>query len=209
MTTLLSAALAAALLAGSAAAQDSQAIDVEMFNAIEAGGGFELVIEPGETRSVVLEGTAGDFDQIEIRVRNGELQIGQDTGWFGNRRQLDVVVRVTAADLTGLDFHRGIQASAAGLEADHLELDVNTGALVTLAGRCTRLELDLYTGGALNARDLVCAQVSVDASTGGTASVHATDRIEADGSMGAEIRVFGNPAARDTASSMGAEVRFD
>lgn len=208
---LLNGLAAAAVLAGPALAQDSQAIEVANFSEIDAGGQYTVRIVQGDSRSVTLNGDAGDFGDIEIEVRRGELRLRQDTGgWFSRRRnrQLDVTVDVVVPNVRVLDFHRGVSVEAADLDLGALELAVNTGAVVTLAGTCSGLELDVSTGGVLNARDLVCETVEADGSTGGEAFVHATARIEAGVSTGAMIHVYGEPQSRNVRSSLGGEVSF-
>ncbi|MHA6288629.1 head GIN domain-containing protein [Maricaulis sp. CAU 1757] len=200
---------ALALMLGSsglAAAQDSLVVETEIFSSLNAGGQFNLVASIGDSHSVVLEGSAGDFDKLDIEVNRGELVVRQDRRWWSDNEMLDVTVRITVPSLMGLDFHRGVSAEVDGLSADMLDVAVNTGAMVRITGTCSEMELDLNTGGMLNARDLVCERVEVDASTGGSGSVHATQRAEVAARMGAEIDVYGKPERHEFSAFMGAEI---
>jgi len=206
--TILAALCGTAILAGTGWAQDSRDVEIGDFDRIEARGGLRLEIVHGDTPGVRLEGDAGDFDDVEVAVQGDRLSIEQHSGWFSARRQLDVVVHVTMSEFESLDFSRGISARVTGIEAGHLEVDINTGAAARLSGRCETLAIGMSTGVSLNARDLVCEAVELEASTGAEASVHATSRIQARASMGADIRVYGSPDDRDLSASMGGDISF-
>ncbi|WP_203292245.1 head GIN domain-containing protein [Maricaulis parjimensis] len=199
---------AAVLLGGTALAQDNQTIPVESFDRIDAGGGIEVEIVVGDTESVRLVGDADDFEDVEVRVRNGRLEIEQDSGFFTRRRSLDVVVQVTAREIRELDFNRGVSARVSGIEAGDLEIDVSTGSSARVSGTCGTLELDASTGAALNASDLVCEHVEVSASTGADARTHATQSLRARASMGGSVRVAGRPSDYETRTSMGGSIRL-
>ncbi|WP_323761285.1 head GIN domain-containing protein [Maricaulis sp.] len=206
LTILASTALAALALTAPGFAQDSEIRDLTGFTAIDANGGYELVVVQGDTFSVELVGDADDFDDIETEVNRGTLAIDQDTGWFSRRHSLDVVVQVTLPAIEELDFGRGLRAEVSDIDSDQLEVEVSTGTSVRLSGRCGSLEIDASTGTSLNGRNLVCARVDVDASTGASVSAHATEASDSSASMGASIRIHGNPPSRDARSSMGGSV---
>ncbi|MFT6661887.1 MAG: hypothetical protein ACJA0K_001883 [Maricaulis maris] len=205
-TILAGTALAALALTAPGLAQDSETREFAGFTAIDANGGYELVVVQGETFSVELVGDADDFDDIEIEVERGTLEIDQDTGWFSRRHSLDVVVQVTMPVIEELDFGRGLSAEVSGIDSEQLDVDVSTGASVRLSGSCNALEIDASTGTSLNARNLICARVNVDASTGASVSAHATEASDASASMGASVRIHGNPPSRHASSSMGGSV---
>lgn len=198
----------AGLLAGPglALAQDSQAIETEMFSQLNAGGQFNLVATLGEAHTVTLDGDAADFEKLDIDVVRGELVIRQDRRWWSDNETLDITVRVTAPRLRAVDFHRGVSAEVDGIDAGSFDVVVNTGALVRLRGTCEDMSLELNTGGALNARDLVCERVDVEASTGGSGSIHATERARIEARMGAEVDVYGKPSRHDFQVFLGAEI---
>lgn len=209
MKQLTSALAIAAGLSMAAHAQESRDIDVAEFDSIDAGGGMRLVVVVGETHTVRIVGDADEFDDVEIDVRRGELDIDQDSGWFGRRSGLDVTVEVTVPSLDELDVGRGINAEVTGIASDQLWIDVSTGARLEVSGTCSDLEVDLSTGAVLYADGLVCENVDVDASTGASGRLHASESASARASTGASIRVSGSPSRRDARSSLGGSVRFD
>ena len=197
-----------ALLAGAASAQDRQEINIDSFDELEAWGGYEIEVVHGDTPGVVLVGDADDFDDIEISVHNGRLEVEQDGSFFGRRRSLDVAVQVTFTELRAIEFSRGISARVSGVSARDLEVSVSTGSSARIVGSCTDLELDASTGASLNASRLVCETADAEASTGASASLHATDSVRARASMGADLRVHGSPSRHEIRSTMGGSVRL-
>ncbi|MFY0637627.1 head GIN domain-containing protein [Maricaulis maris] len=205
-TMLASTAIAALSLTAPGLAQDSEIRDFAGFTAIDANGGFEIQVVQGDSFSVELIGDGDDFADIETEIDRGTLEIDQDSGWFTRRDSLDVVVHVTMPAIEELEFGRGISAEVSGIDSGRLEVDASTGTSVRLSGTCGSLEIDASTGTSLNARNLVCARVEVDASTGASVSAHATEASDASASMGASVRIHGNPPSRHASSSMGGSV---
>lgn len=209
MKTLLMTTLAGTVLASAPAlGQDRQNIDVDAFHAIEAGGGMRVEVEHGDTPAVWLDGDADDFDDVRVRVRNGRLDIGRDTGLFNFGSGPDVTVHVVASGIDSLDFGQGVSARVTGLDADDLEVEISTGSAARLEGRCTRLDVDVSTGGSLQASDLVCEDVEASASTGGGATLHATHSVSGRASMGGDLDVYGAPEVHDLRMSMGGSIRI-
>lgn len=206
LTVLASTAIVALGLTAPGFAQDSESRDLEGFNAIDANGGFELVVVQGDAFSVELIGDADDFGDIDTEIDRGTLEIDQDSGWFTRRSSLDVVVQVTMPEINELEFGRGISAEVTAIDSDMLEVDASTGSSVRLSGSCGSLEIDASTGTSLRARNLVCTRVEVDASTGASVSAHATEAADSSASMGASVRIHGNPPSRHASSSMGGSV---
>jgi opacity protein-like surface antigen len=205
---ILAATSGVALLASAASAQDTQSLDVSGFDSVDAGGGFRVVVTMGDTQSVRFEGDGDDFEKIDYDVRGRELRLDQESRWFVRRHDIDVTVYVTMTEVDSLDFARGISVDVSGVSGTNMDLDVSTGAEVSVSGQCVALNVDISTGAELDARELVCARVDADASTGAVGRVHATDEIEAHASMGATLQVFGNPERSDVHSSMGGNVRI-
>ncbi|WP_300529754.1 head GIN domain-containing protein [Maricaulis sp.] len=211
MRKLASLAAVAALSAGlsvPALAQDSQDVNVEVFDRIDAAGSFRVILLQGDSHSVRLDGDGDDFAEIEVSVRRGELELDQDTRWFGNNPRLDVTVYVTAPDFTHMDFGRGVGAEVRDFDTAELDLEISTGAVARLTGTCDELDLSMSTGGVLYADSFVCARVYARASTGATGDVHATAHADVRASMGASYDVYGNPDYRELRSTMGASVRL-
>jgi opacity protein-like surface antigen len=206
---ILAAVSAVAISAGSAFAQDQQVHDFSDFSEIDVGGGFSVVVTPGDSYSVRFEGDAEDFDRIEIEQRGDELKIDHRRRWFTRSNSLDVTVYITAPSIDALDASRGVSLTVSGLDARYLNVDASTGSEVEVSGSCTEMDLDASTGAEIDARDLICESVDADLSTGAVGRVHASQSVEADTSTGATLRVSGAPSHTNVHSSMGGSVRID
>lgn len=189
-------------------AQDSQSMEIGVFDRIDAAGQFRVVLIQGDTHAVRLEGDGGEFDEVGISLSRGELELDQDMRWFGNNRSVDVTVYVTAPSVTHMEFGRGIGAEVSDFETGELDLEISTGAVVRMTGSCSELDVSMSTGGVLYAEDFVCTNVRARASTGSSGDIHATGYADVRASMGADYDVYGNPENRELRSSMGASVRL-
>ena len=208
MKKLLLAAGAALIASTAVAAQQGGPGQVGAFTRLDAGGQFELRVVPGDTHSVTYSGASHDFDELEYSYSQGRLRVRQDRNWFGGDDHLDVVVTVTYVALDDVRLGRGVRAEVDGLDAVRLDLEINTGAVVHMAGECGALEADVHTGAELDASDLVCADVELDSATGAIVRVHASEAIDVAASTGAEVHVYGDPDRRRVHTRLGGSVRI-
>lgn len=206
---VIAASVAAVGFAAAGEAQDSQTIDIASFDEIDIRNGMRVYVELGGAPGVTLEGDGSEFEAVEVDVHNGELVISRDTNLFGSNRSLDVIVRVTGGQASEIQVRRGAVADITGVDADMLEIEVSTGGELDISGQCGELEVDMSTGAMLDARELVCQVVDASGSTGSSARVHATGSVTARATMGASVRVSGNPERRELRSSMGGSARLD
>jgi len=196
---------AAALISAGAHAQDDQ--NYTGFTGVEAGGQFDLVITVGGDFSVVADGDPEDIAEIKIDRRGDDLELEQKSGLFGRTKDLDVTYRITMPSFDDGDFSRGLSARVSGVAGGDVDLDVSTGALVEVSGRCDRVDVDVSTGGELDAEALECRDANVDASTGGGADVFASESVDADATLGGYVEVHGGPGRFSIDESLGGEVR--
>jgi len=223
-TTVLIAGIAAGRTV--AAQAQSETLDLPAFTAIEAEDGVELIIEVGPEQAVTVSGA--DRDHYNLRVRDGRLEIDAESDrWVdsGNGR-VDATVRVTMPDLAAISIAKGSYARVSGVSGEalkaglsqgavlvlksaelaQLSVDVSTGSLARLSGRCERLVIQVSEGASSEAGDLVCADVSARAATGANLEVHATGTLSATATLGANISVRGDPERRDISESLGGNV---
>lgn len=202
--------IATLALAGSAAGQsDNREVPVDNLDRLDAGGNFDLVYTPGDQPSLRFEGDTDDIDDLDIDIRNGELEIrqrGSIRRWFGRRRSLEVTVYVTGPDVRSFNFSRGIDAELNDLAAGDIRLNVSTGASVDARGTCESADINMSTGSDLDGRDLVCERVSVNASTGSDITINAQDSLTANVSTGADVRSLTDPRDLRIRTSTGGDV---
>ena len=87
-------------------------------------------------------------------------------------------------------------------------LEASSGGDLDVSGACTSARAEASSGADLDARDLVCADVDVEASSGASAEVNATRAARAEASSGASIDIHGAPADLKTDESSGGDVNL-
>ena len=94
------------------------------------------------------------------------------------------------------------------IEADELDVNIATGAMVTLTGNVSgEMEAELKTGGVLNAKGLKTRRTEVSISAGGEADVNATDFVKARTRAGGTISIYGKPAKIDQQTFAGGTIK--
>lgn len=111
--------------------------------------------------------------------------------------------------LNEVDFGRGVRAEVDGFESSTLEVDISTGASVSMSGSCGEMDISGSTGAMFDGRNLECEIVDVSTSTGASVRVHARQSVDASASLGGDIVVYGSPRSHDSSSSMGGSIRFN
>jgi len=86
-------------------------------------------------------------------------------------------------------------------------VDISSAGEVVLEGKSTKLEVEVSSGGELDAYKLESESVSASASSGGDAKFSVSKDLEAHASSGADIRYRGNPSRTNTHSSSGGSVK--
>lgn len=204
-------ALLAASLAGMAVGQSSSGDRlIDAFQHLDGGGNFDIHFEPSDVASIRFDGDADDIQHIEISQRGDTLEIRQDRGalgWFGRQRNLNVTVYISGPGVTSFDFSRGIDAQVVALESADISIRVSTGADADVSGTCEAARINVSTGANLDGRDLACASIRANASTGASARIDAREELVANASTGANIRSVTRPQSLSVRSNTGGNVR--
>ena len=77
--------------------------------------------------------------------------------------------------------------NATKINSQHLEADLSTGAVATIAGNCTRAELEASTGAIINATKLLTTTAEVSASVGAQIDYNARHTTEVSKGLGAQV----------------------
>ena len=189
--------------------------DLAPFHALDVAGSFEVKLYEGDPRAEITM-QKGEVDEVIVEVSKGVLRLR-----FKNKKGLNftkkygkkAIVDLYVKDLDEIDSSAGasvrsdymltadhfeIDASSGSsihvdLETNNLEVDISSGASVHTQGSATSIEIDCSSGAAYNGKQLEAATAEVEASSGASAKVWVTDRLDADASSGASIRYKGNP----------------
>ena len=138
------------------------------FNAIDAGGSVNVMVQKGTSQSVKIETDENLLDKITTEVSDNVLKVGSQG--IKNATKTNVYITTTelvalnahgAADVTGESLFEASEfiLEASGASSVKLDLDVNflkstvSGASdVTLSGRATTHKIRVSGAGSLNAK---------------------------------------------------------
>ena len=203
---LLAAALPVATVAP-ALAENERSYDLPPFDRIEVSAGIKVMATAGAEQSVVAQAVNGDFDDLEIEVRNGKLSISREWNrlrWHGKRTQYKVIVSTDA--LRGISASSGSQAKLSNIDASAFMIDLSSGAHVDVEGESSVCALDLSSGGNLKAEQLFCDIAEIDVSSGGHGVIYVRDAVEGDASSGGHVTVYGSPSQVSLDRSSGGRI---
>ncbi|GAB4534702.1 MAG: hypothetical protein Tsb0010_14900 [Parvularculaceae bacterium] len=205
----LAAAAFSVLASTAAGAQEARDYDLAPFTEIDASiVTLEVTVGPAQSVSIVAE--RGDLDDLDVYVRNGELNIEPKRRInFGRNKRFTATI--TLPSLEGLDLSAGADAHVTGVDADEFMIDLSSGAQAEITGTCRELEVDISSGARIRARNFICAEAIADASSGATGDIHASEAVNADASSGGRLRVYGGPTRVrvDTSSGGDVDIRSD
>ncbi|MEZ5893722.1 MAG: DUF2807 domain-containing protein [Parvularculaceae bacterium] len=200
-------ALAAAAIAQPAAAE-TRTYDVAAFDRIDVSAGLKVVAAAGGKQKVTVETDMGDYSDFQIEVDDGVLIVSRE--WNGLRwrsRKADYTVFVTAPSLKGLEASAGSHASVAKVDSKQFLIDISSGAYAEISGKCGMCIVDLSSGAALSAVDLVCDRAEVEVSSGGHGQLSVLNELIGDASSGGHAAIYGNPQRVAIDRSSGGQIK--
>jgi len=213
---------------------NAQKKDLEPFTAIKVFGGFQIELIPSDKEAIEMEAFNIDKEDLHVEVHRGllELKIKNRhylTDWDSDkfRKSLRIKTKIYYKVLDEIDASAGaivrcgetlsnkkmVIMSAMGAEvtvmtvSEILYAKVSMGGIAYLNGRTDFLEVKASMGGELKANHLESKTAIVKASMGSMVDIYASEEIDIDAGMGAEVRYSGEPTVRHTSTRMGADIR--
>ncbi len=179
------------------------------FDEVNVFDRINVTLIPSSENRIEVNGDRNN--EVEIINKNGDLKIRMAFKKLLNGETIDV--KLYFKNLEAIDASEGsivicneiLKQTAIGITAKegaeiNLKLDVLkakvksvTGAKIALSGQANNQEIAIGTGGILNANDLITTQTTVTITTGGEATVNATDLVDAKVRAGGSIIIYGKP----------------
>lgn len=195
----------------------------ETFTHISAGGGIEVVIEQGASKSITIEADDNLHEHIKTEIKNGSLEISTDANF---RSAKTAKVTVQLPEIEGIEASAGVQVTSKNtLKADAIDLisssgsgltvavtaktvscDTSSGSSIKVEGTADKLESDSSSGSTMDAEKLSAKTVIVGASSGSTSIVNPSESLSADASSGGNIQFVKTPNKLDKKTSSGGSV---
>ncbi len=167
---------------------------VGSFDAIDAGGAYELAIDAGApATSVVVEGPPDLVGKITTEVRGRTLHIEEQQATF-NWSSSRTLVTVDVASLAALEVGGAITAGVKNLHGPAFSLTISGAGKAKVAGTVDALSADLAGAANLDAIALKARRVKISIAGTGSAKVWASDSIAADVSGVGSVTYYGKPA---------------
>jgi hypothetical protein len=194
--------------------------EVADFNTVRASNGLDVFITFGKSYSVEVEADENLQNVIRTEVSGGSLKIYSEKNIRNEKAKniritvpsLEEIEASSAADVkceNVLETNRlTISASSAGevrmeVKTKEIHVDASSSGSVELSGESLQLEADASSAGSIDAEKLQVKYCTVSASSAGSASVWASDEINAQASSAGTIRYKGDPSSKkiDTSSA--------
>ena len=209
----------------SAFAQQSETRNIGPFSGVKASEGIDVYLKSGDKEAVKVEVSGSvTLSDVLTEISGSYLKIHMKEG---NHRNIDVKVYVTyvkldklSASSAGSIYSDGkiksgsmeISASSAGVieiavESDELSASSSSAGDIEITGKVRSLVAESSSAGQIDADELEAESVEVEASSGGSAKVFVTKKLDANASSGGSVRYRGNPEKSNTESSSGGSVK--
>jgi hypothetical protein len=207
-------------------AQERETRPLQGFDAVEVGGGIDLLLRQGE-RFVVEVASDDDVDDIVTEVRSGTLEIRrkQPTGsfdWGGDNGSASVTLPKltklvasggTDVETEGTFSNDSLEIVASGgsemaidVSATVLDVQASGGSDLRISGRARAARMQSSGGSDLDARELMVEEAEVQSTGGSDLSVAVRDKIVGGASGGSDISYTGQPRTVDVDTSGGSDV---
>lgn len=220
-------ALALSAAAALPALAETRTYDVGSFDSIDVSAGIDVIYETGTATSVSVENKDGDFDDIIVQTKGGELVLKRPKKMGWGRKRAPYTVTVGTQSLSSVEASSGASVRGSGLTGTRASVDVSSGASVEItgvdaetviaqassgsgmdiAGTCSIIDADASSGANLDAGDLICERLLADVSSGASISAYASQSVRADASSGGSVRASGGASDVTADKSSGGSVR--
>ncbi|MHC8949961.1 GIN domain-containing protein [Sphingobacterium hungaricum] len=94
------------------------------------------------------------------------------------------------------------------VKTNHVEIYSNSGSSIELDGTAKRQNINIFAGGAYDAKALVSESVTARVNAGGKCIVHATEFADVQTRAGGSIQVYGSPKEKKQKKLAGGSISF-
>lgn len=200
----------------------SESRETGNFDAVSISGGFDTEIKTGPGYSVLVEADDNIMRYIEVETRGNTLKIyTEGLNSYNNvymkvyitapainkikaSASAEVVVSGILSNSGNLNFNASSGAAIkAEVDAPVVSSDVSSGAEIILNGRTKTYEADASSGSEIDSWNLLSENTTVQVSSGASAKVHASVKLNAKASSGASVTYHGAAVVNQSVSSGG------
>lgn len=200
--------------------------NVDNFTKVSASTNVSVKLIKADEQKVEFKMTGGDEKSLITKVKNGKLIIKIKSGLMNWSSKAKAKVKVYYTELSEVSASAGATVKSDELiyttdmtvdvssgavadlevEAKKISADVSSGGRILLEGSADNGNFDVSSGANLDASDMICDNVTADASSGGSLKVHANKKLNADASSGGSIRYKGDVEYSNTDAGWSGEI---
>lgn len=177
----------------------------EDITAVAASSGIDVIVDPTLPRGEVRILTHTDVqDLVVVEVEGSSLNI--------KLKSISLSTEVLKVFIPAYEFNAIATSAGSDFEwtccdVPSLTVAASGGSDIEIKGRCKVLTATASSGADLDLEELIADNVTLAASSGSDAHVHATSSLTVNASSGADVTYSGNPEHTDINSSSGAGIR--
>lgn len=198
------------------------------FDAVSAGGEFEIFLSQGPVQDIRLEGEANILAELSTRVNQNKLEIEYNRNRVKPRRPVRIYLttpNLREVSLSGANELRGLtpwqvdelvlKASGSGnidlrvTGVHHLESRTSGSGQITLSGDADRYEMDISGSGKIRAYGLATKTADVEVSGSGNCELAVSQELKARISGSGKVRYKGSPSVNTNISGSGSVLRVE
>lgn len=193
------------------------------FTKVISNRGVEVIIEQSDVASVEVEADENIINHITTEVKDGVLIISANENIDSAEKE---EVHVKMPKIEGLECSSGSSIATkstvrgtnitlstdsgstlnADLEFENVTAETDSGSSMEVSGKALSVKAVSSSGSTLDAENLVANEVTADASSGSSLSVHALVSLNGDASSGASIHYNGAPKKISKEESSGGSI---
>ena len=218
--------LAACILIGAQGvfAQSPVTQNVGDFTALRVSNKIPVTLVASSSQKV--EVTGAQNGNVQVINKNGELKIRMSTLKSFNGSDVNVTVYYNTSKLNTVQASQGatIQAKddfkgsalslsasqgstiTLGVKTKDLQSSVGSGGTITVSGTSNTQTVKISSGGTFTGDKLKAKQTTVTVSAGGTATVYASDSVDAKIRAGGTINIYGKPKTVNKKTTAGGTI---
>jgi hypothetical protein len=163
--------------------------EIDNFDKIDVSGNFEVGIEVGQPKSLVVIAENNLQDYIKTYVKRNTL-------FISTRKNLkpteDLRIKITIPYLNGIECSGVNDVFAQGINADDFYIDLSGAGSIDIKGNTKKLKIDVSGAADLRAEELITENIKIDVSGAANASVYASISCVADVSGAGFIELYGD-----------------
>jgi preprotein translocase subunit SecF len=164
--------------------------DVSGFNEVKAGGALTVEVTAQKEFGVEVEADDNLLEYVKTEVKGDTLRIYTE-GRISTRNPIRV--RISMPNIESFDVSGASSVTLTNVKNESLRLDASGASKIKVEGEAKELNVDLSGASRLEAENLRAENVTVDASGASSATVVASNEINADASGASSIRYVGEP----------------